>query len=319
MSSLWIKHVTRKFFRINKPSPANEKVFVKRQLSQPYKDLCSSVKRMSLFISQSANVGLHGSMTIEASLLLPLFMFTFLHLAGVIEMLRLHGKMEFALWTIGNQISVYMDAYPEAIEDVPDIGVSYLLVHGQLVKMLGGDYLDESPLVHGKEGLNFLRSEYPDEEECVDILVTYQVAPILTLFPFGYKRMNNRYYGRAWTGYDVAETGSLNSRRYVYITSEGEVWHSTPICSYIYHQVFGTTSMQIKSMRNRDGKAYEPCSLCMEYVGGTQVFYTKEGEKYHYAKKCTAIYKEITAIVWEKGLSYRPCSRCAGEENNGKN
>ncbi len=306
MSSLWMKQVNKKSKL--KPSPANKKVIEKKPLSQRSKTLCDSIEGISLFTSRIVSGGVKGSMTVEAALLIPLFLFFFLHLAGVVEMLRLHGKLEAALWNAGNRIALYTDTFSEAVEALPDAGVSYMLLKNQVTAFLGEDYLDGSPLVYGTAGLNYLRSEYLDEEECVDIIVTYQVQPAISIFPFRYRRMSNRYYARAWTGYDVSD--SLETVRYVYVTPQGEVWHSMPACSYIYHRVISVLEGQIGSRKNVQGKKYERCTICDDKEKGAYVFVTEAGDKYHFVRDCTAIYKDIQAIEWENAQKYRACSRC---------
>ena len=268
MSPLRRKHATKN--NNIEPSPANKKVFIPNLFSQINKNFFTSVKGMSRSASPP------GSMTVEAALLLPLFFFFFLHLAGVMEMLRLHGKLEAALWNTGNQMALYTHTLQEMAVDIPDVG-----------------------------GLNYLRLECMDEEECVDIVVTYQVKPPVTIFPFGYRRMGNRYYARCWTGYDVTQEDQ--GHRYVYVTPYGEVWHSTPECSYIYHEVKSVSVDQIEK------GTYELCEFCEEEPEGERVYVTREGKKYHRKSNCSAIYKDIMAIEWYEELPYRACSRCAIE------
>ncbi len=308
MSSLRAKNVTIK--KQCKPSPANKMVFIQKLLSQTKKTLYMSVKRMSWFISGMKSTCTKGSMTVEAALLIPLFLYFFLHLSGVMEMLRLHGSLAAALWNAGNQIALYTDTFSDAAEELPDAGISYLLVNNQVRDFLGRDYLGDSPLVQGTAGLNYLRSEYLGDKECVDIFVTYQVEPPLSIFPFSYRRMCNRYYARAWTGYDVSDEDVFP--KYVYVTSQGEVWHGTPDCSYIYHQVLNCLAGQIGSRKNAQGKYYEKCNLCEKQTKGRYVYFTEEGEKYHLIRNCTAIHKDILAIEWTEDLPYRACSRCGG-------
>lgn len=314
MSSLWMKHVTIK--NKYKPSPATISFSQEKPLSHPNKNTSTFIKRISMFISDRVNSltkslwsdAVAGSMTVEAAVLIPVVLFFFFHLAGVMEMLRLHGKLEAALWNAGNQAALYAGTFTEEAEALPDAGISYLLIHNQVTEFLGKAYLEDSPLARGAAGLNYLRSEYMDEEECVDIIVTYQVEPMVSIFPFSYRRMSNRYYARAWTGYDVAATS--NPKRYVYVTSRGEVWHSTPECSYIYHTVLSTSIGQIGDRRNKQGQVYEVCDFCGNLEAGKYVYFTEEGGKYHYIRNCTAIYKDIQAIVWSDELPYRACSRC---------
>ena len=291
-----------------KPSPANKKVFIQKRLSQTNKNLFTSVKGMSRCTSPVGGGQAAGSMTVEAALVLPVFLFFFLHLSGVTEMLRLHGKMTAALWNTGNQIALYGETVSDVVEELPDWSISYFFVDKQVTAFLGEEYLDNSPLVYGTEGLNYLRSDYRDEDECVDIIVTYQVEPPISIFPFGYRRMGSRYYARCWTGYDVTAPDKVC--KYVYITAHGDVWHETPDCSYIYHETNSVPIKRIKEMKNAIGKEYTLCELCGDNPQGKQVYVTSEGEKYHIVRNCSAIYKDVRAVEWDEGLPYRPCSRC---------
>ena len=309
MSFLQMRYAKKK---INiKPSPAKKIVLNKKLLSQIKQNLSLSVKRIFGFISALPVCKMDGSMSIEAAVLLPLFLFFFLHLASVMEMLRLHSKLETALWGVGNQMTVYIDDFAEIEETVSGGILSYLIVHGQIKAFLGEDYLDNSPLVYGADGLNYLKSDCLDQEECVDIEISYRVEPQVSIFPFGYYRMYSRYYGRAWTGYDIG--GESAVQKYVYVTPEGEVWHSTPECTYLSHEVEAVKKSEIRNASNVYGQIYELCELCRDQASGKYVYVTQEGEKYHFSKTCSAIYKRIIAVKWSEDLHYRFCSRCAGQ------
>lgn len=157
-------------------------------------------------------------------MVVPLLILFVLHLGSLMEMLRLHGKLEYALWQTGQELAVYGaveagnrtpgDTKDGAGDTVSDLAVSYLYVNGRLGQILGKDYLNSSPLTHGYQGLNYLASEYLEEDECIHIVLTYQVCPQITCFPFPYFRMVNRYYGRAWTGYAVGN-GQSESHMYM--------------------------------------------------------------------------------------------------------
>lgn len=290
------------------PSPANKIVFVQKLLSQIKQNQKLSVKRIFGSISYSELSKVNGSMSIEAALLLPLVLFFFLHLSGVMEMLLLHSKLEAALWSVGNQMAVCIDDFSQKEEQLSDDVLSYLIINGQIKTFLGKTYLENSPLKYGADGLNYLKSDFLNQEECVDIEISYQVKPKVTMFPFGYCRMNNRCYVRAWTGYDLSYEDEI--QRYVYVTPAGEVWHSTPECTYLSHKVDEVDKKDIRNKRNSYGKKYELCELCKSESSGNCVYITKEGEKYHFLRTCGAIYKRIIAVKWSEGISYRACSRC---------
>ncbi len=309
MSSLWsaFDRKNKKRNRKRTPSPTLIRALsgpnsrVKKDLEKVF------VERISMLTSFGKRYRVKGSMTVEAALLLPMVMFFLLQIMGFVEMLRLHGKLSFALWECGSQLTVYAAMPGELEENVPDIAVSYLYVGNRVKALLGKDYLDNSPIVQGSRGLSYLASDY--EEDCIDIGVTYQVKPGLTLFPFPYMRMVNRYYGRAWTGFDLSE-----ETRYVYVTLYGEVWHAVAQCPYIYITVQETSRKDIKKLRNVSGEKYSACELCGEDESAEMVYYTEQGNRYHKTKECSSLNRYISAILWQETLPYRPCSKCVGEE-----
>lgn len=306
MSFLWTSNRSKlNYYKL--PSPTYTKVISDRKSRKKNIIPKVSSRRMSFFSPLLKKSVLRGGMTVEASIVLPLFIFFFLHLAGYMEMLRLHGKLTFALWNAGKQLSVYTAIADDMSLEVPDAAVSYLYVQNSVKGLLGKSYLDTSPLVYGSSGLNYLSADY--DEKYVDIAVTYQVEPQVTIFPFAYMRLINRYYGRVWSGYDV--TGE--KPEYVYVTIYGEVWHETTDCSYINIEVRETTSENIGSLRNERGNRYRLCELCAEEEWGTKVYYTPQGDCYHKEETCSSLVRYIRAVEWQENMPYRACSRCVKE------
>lgn len=301
---------TNKWSRLKKrtmPSPTCEKMDSDQQSRKKNIIPKLSVRRMSLFPSFVGNSWLKASMTVEASMLLPLFMFFFLHLMGVVEMLRIHSKLSFAMWNAGKQLAVYEAVADSVGVEVPDIAVSYLYVQGSVQKLLGKDYLNTSPLVYGSAGLNYLASDY--DEDYVDIGITYEVKPKVTIFPFRYMRLANRFYGKVWSGYDVSE----DELRYVYVTLYGEAWHEILECSYLDIEVKECEKGVIGMLRNNSGGKYRLCELCDDEEEGLKVYYTPYGDCYHKDRECSSLVRYIRAIVWQENLPYRACTRCVEE------
>lgn len=311
MSSLWVETSNASDNLILKvPSPMCNSLF-HNSLSWP------CIEKIYLLISCRADKRRtsRGSMTVEAAVVVPLLILFVLHLGSCIEMLRLHGKLEYALWQTGRELAVYgaAEAGSYASGDigdaVSDLAVSYLYVNGRLEQILGKDYLDSSPLTYGYQGLNYLASEYLEEDECIHIVLTYQVCPQITCFPFPYFRMANRYYGRAWTGYAVEDEAERIT--YVYVTEDGEVWHSRGDCSYLKLNICETQTDTVWMLRNVNGERYRPCSRCEDRTLGSTVYLTQEGNCYHAVRSCPALVRRIHAVVWRENMPYRPCSRCA--------
>lgn len=306
MSSSWKGNNNRKKYK--KSSPTLFQVVI-NQISRELKTLNPAMERISMFISLLRKPKFAGSMTVEASVLLPLLLFFFLHIMSTVEMLRLHGKLTFALWECGNQLTVYTAMPEEMGNRIADIAVSYIYVKNRLEDFLGEEYLDHSPVVSGSGGINYLASRY--DGDCVDIGITYQVAPQISVFPFPYMRMVNRYYGKAWTGYE-----NNPDVQFVYVTIYGEAWHQTLDCTHIYITIREAGWENIDLLRNANGGRYYPCELCKDKEKGKVTYYTEYGDRYHKDKECSSLVRYIRAIMKEDAISYRPCSRCVEKKVN---
>lgn len=265
-----------------------------------------------------------GSMTVEAAVVLPIFIFFFLNISSVMEMLCLHGRLATALWETGNRLAVYGYACEQLEEgelgnllgegtlagELVGLALTNLYVRSEVITYVGEDFLDSSPLTYGRDGLNFLESSLPDEEDCIDLKVTYQVSSWFPIPGFSSFRMSNRYYARAWTGYELSvEEGE---EAYVYITEHGQVYHESAECSYLHVNIRQTDLDRVEDLHNEYGQAYTECWRCREAAGGTRVFITTNGIRYHYQTQCPGLQRSVRRINRLAAAGYRPCSRCAG-------
>lgn len=262
-------------------------------------------------------VEISGSMTLEAAMVIPLFLFFFLNLMSSVEMLRLHGNVAAALWENGRIMAVSGYAYDgegseSKLLEAGGVLLSDLAVSAALVTQLGQEYLDSSPLTHGKNGLNLLESSYM-EEDCIDIKVTYSVSPAFTTPGFRSFRMANRYYARAWTGYGVWSE-VLTEVQYVYVTAYGEVYHMREDCSYLVRKAEQVSLTQVRLRRNDRGQSYQVCLQCASWAENgvvKGVYITSDGEKFHYSLECPALKRTVNSIAYEEAIKrYRLCSKC---------
>lgn len=285
---------------------------------------------LSAFLEYHIDAG----MTVEAAMILPLFLFFFVNMGSAIEMIRLHGNLQLALWNVGNQMCVYGYAAGEAgvieegvakeedrswWEEVGDIALTYTYVKGQVVDYAGKDYLKESPLSYGMDGLQFWESDVAAKGDSMfsgdvlDIVMTYQVSPMFEIpfvKPF---RMSNRYYGRLWTGYDVGGGAKdVALQDVVYIAENAKVYHVRADCTHLKLSIQEVSLMEALSERNENGGKYTECSKCNKFQFNGTVYITREGDFYHKERGCPGLKRTIYVITKEQAKEkYGPCSRCA--------
>lgn len=263
-----------------------------------------------------------ASMTVEAAVVLPLFVFFFINLGCAIEMIRLHGNLQLALWETGNRLSVYGHALGSGdeeggngfLQEVSDIAFSYTYVKGQVVDYAGGEYLNQSPLSYGTDGLQFVESELFTSENTFEIVLTYAVSPWLQVPGVGPFRMANKYYGHIWNGYRLPGTslGGEEQADFVYVAQNGTVYHDDRNCSHLSLTIRQVSAGQVEQERNANGGRYTACEKCAKGLMPQVVYIGEEGDRYHYNRDCSGLKRTVFTMTKQKAKEqYRPCSRCA--------
>lgn len=296
MSLLWWNSCYKKQLTHNRPSPKH------KRLARGKKSI-KGISPPAFWYSMT-----RAGMTVEASLLLPLFLFLFLNLTGAIEMIRLHGNIQLALWDVGKRLSVYQyasDGTGESAlwQEIKDMAVSYAYVKREIVHDTGESYLEESPLTDGADSLQLWESEIFTPDGCMEIIVTYQVSPTFPLLGFRSFRMANRYYGHGWNGYDIEDAGQIQ-REIVYVTENGVVYHVDRSCTHL--------SLSVREASRFEAEQhYAACAKCVRDMIKERVFVTDEGNCFHNDRACPGLKRTILEIDKKKAGQYKPCSRCS--------
>ena len=299
---------------------------------------------------------LHGSMTIEAAVVLPCFLFFFINLSSSLEMIRLHGNLEYALHNAGNEVCLYGSLLTDEMRSLGKTGhvsaaetdenfesgesatseqsaaelsdtdsvdfsalaggavLSYTYVKYRMVDSLGEDYLSASPLSNGTSSLNYFGSSIGEQDDIVDIKLTYSVTTPVDTIGAGPFFMAGRYYGHLWNGYGISGTGSnLDQEQIVYITADSEVYHITTSCTHLRLSIRGVEYTNLANERNRSGGIYSPCEVCAHGDAPEIVYVGAQGDRYHYSYECYTLNRTYSPVpLSEVEDSHRPCSRCGG-------
>lgn len=274
--------------------------------------LANFIKRISLLILPETLM--KASMTVETALVLPLFCFFMIHMGSAIEMIRLHGNLEVALWDAARQIGIYGGVLTagkseDESEDIDDrlgtVAVSYIYVKNQIRNQLGEEYLEQSPLEKGIDSLHFLESS--TKGDIYEIVVTYRVNPLTEILGFRGFRMANRYYGHLWNGYEIP--GAEEDEEYVYVTRDSEVYHVSSECTHLRLSIRRVEATGVP-------KGYKPCEKCVERGLGESkpmgdIYYIcTDGVCYHSKRDCPGLKRTVYRIALKDAGRYRACSRC---------
>lgn len=288
-----------------------------------------------------------GSMTLEAAIAVPLFLFFAMNLLFVFEAVRLQSGLQAAVQQAGEQIceAAYYTrfAVPQGQNgggaDTADAAagtaatdaesgqaLSFILsetyVRNKVTSYLGEAFWRHSCVEGGRAGLSVAGSGIMTEGDRVDIVVSCRIRPFIRILAFPGFPMQARYCGHAWVGWtegsggDGGSGGGSGDR--VYVTKYGECYHTDPDCIYLNPQVRAVSAQEVDSCRNGDDAKYYPCETCRPGKSGT-LFITKEGDRYHSDRDCGGIVRHLdTMDSATAGSHYRPCPKCGkGHQGEG--
>lgn len=281
-----------------------------------------------------------ASLTVEAALVLPIFLYFIIAFLYIIQILFLQEQIQTTITKMSLSLSktayIYndfadvgdiLDFDDTIFEDEFDFGLREMadsVVQGALIKAYAGNYFDESHvnvglIYRGFDGISFYGSRVLDEEKCIDITVRYSVRIPIKFFILEDMRMMQRVRVRAWTGFEVealysaVEHQETDEGDIVYITETGTVYHTNKSCSHIKLSVRPVVGIPT-GLKNINGSTYKACERCCESQLNLAATYyiTQEGTRFHTISNCSSIKRSVKEVKLSTVQGSKlPCKRCA--------
>ena len=265
---------------------------------------------------------LRASLTIEASIIIPLFITLMVFGMYTFRILQVHSIVQQSIDTASRTMAVTLGNISNQGESDKDIDLSEKepTIKGELsetallastVAMAAVELKNRKvPLEFiddGALGFDFLESSA--EGNYIDLQVKYRMTfPVGLLGDYTYE-INQRARCRKWVGYDKNENETDGN--YVYITEHGEVYHTNYFCTYLNPSVHKGTKDEVSEKRNKSGGKYDKCRRCGKVKPGGFLYITDYGTSYHNDVNCTEIKHNIKKVLLEEVKdTMRPCSKC---------
>ncbi len=267
----------------------------------------------------SVSVSFQGSLTVEAAIVLPLFLFAMMGFIMLVEAVRFSGNMQTSLHQAARKLTNYSYA-AKYMPDNSGVGGEAL---GRLVSItagksmtlddIGRDYVEDSPVENGCSGVSFIHSSVMGPDQMIDLTAVYKIRADLPILGSPSFKVVDRARIRAFTGYDNAHGGDRDTEEeMVYVAEYGRVYHKNRNCSHLALVIRETNSANVGTERNNAGGKYYPCEYCgRKNVPDTEELYIAEdGDRWHTSITCPGLKRTIHVVpLSEAGLP--PCSDCA--------
>ena len=243
-----------------------------------------------------------GSLTIEASLVIPIFLFAMFLVLSVINLLRFHLNLQEA---------VHQETKKLALTAYDSWDCSEGSVRSAVLARLDEGLMNKAPIQGGSSGIDFSGSRL-DNREIVEISAAYEAQLPYDFFHLFDYSFAARCVMHTWIGYEKGlseRTAEKKEEEYVYVTETGTVYHRDRECSYLRLSIRETDRESVKNLRNSSGHKYYACEKCGNGAG-SRVYITEDGTCYHSSLSCSGLKRTIMCIPLSEAAGKRPCSRC---------
>ncbi|HCA70260.1 MAG TPA: hypothetical protein DEP17_07655, partial [Lachnospiraceae bacterium] len=278
-----------------------------------------------------------ASLTVEASLSLPLFLFFLFIFLYFIQIFIIQEHIQSAITRMGLDMAKLSYIYDDFTDGADaenfdktvfegDLGrnlseFGLVKINSAMLKLYAQNYLNidqinKSCIENGYHGISFDNSVLFDEEDAIHIIVRYQIKIPIKLFGVKDIDMVQRVLLRAWTGYTVMSAYSMEEEEngegmIVYVTKTGSVYHRNRECSHIKLSVRPVTGIP-SELRNENGAKYYPCEKCCtgEKDAFLTYYITSDGTRYHKQRDCPKIKRTVLEVKLSEVSGRAPCKRC---------
>lgn len=240
---------------------------------------------------------LKGSLTLEAALVLPVFLLVMVMVLFLFEVMQTQ-------YIVGNSLDQAV-AETSLVRNISGKEAKNLTKASFYKELVAQDcYLPW--IKNGIAGFSWKNTEVNDSY--IDALVTYHIKFPIRFFGQKSIQLSDGCRMHRWTGRQN-EDGKNANQEWVYVTLTGNVYHKSRECTHLKLSVQSIAAAKLK----KQSKKYSPCGHCTKGGKmGAVVYITNDGDCYHFKIDCSGLKRTIYMILKEQVGNKRPCSRCGG-------
>ena len=234
-----------------------------------------------------------GSLTVEAALVLPCFLFAMVTVLFLFRVMQLQYLMGEALDKAVAEAALLKEEEPEEVENKVK-----LLFYQELLERK----IPVSMIALGTAGISWEGSNV--DGTYLHMKMAYQIKMPGWILRDRMLSVTECSRCRRWIG--MAGLGeSSGSGEWVYVTPEGNVYHKSRDCTHL--------KLSIQSVPAETAMEYRACERCAEGKKKTPfVYITEEGDCYHIKLNCSGLKRTVYMIPLIQAGGRIPCSRCGG-------
>ena len=255
-----------------------------------------SKKRVSSFTSCYP---VKASMTLEAALVLPSFLFAMLGIISVTDIIKIQGCMDVAVAEVGNELAI--ESYGEYINEL----IMPFYIKRKINSFLENN-LSKADYDKISGNIRIADLSVSDERNLISFRVNYKVSPKFKVLNFTEVNLTATYYGHKWLGFKAER----EIETMVFLSDTALVYHLNKNCKYLNITIIEIPYVNLSKYRNNSGEKYKDCNFCNSMPIKSVVYITPEGSNYHTIRNCIGLTRSIHTVPLSSVRDKRVCSGC---------
>ncbi len=260
----------------------------------------------------SLNRSLPGSLTVEASVALPVFLVCMVAVLQIMTVLATATKLDGAMTQTGEEMAAaaYVQEYGEG-SDIITAVITDGFATARTFALAG-----ERPGIRHE---NFLLSTFMQDDDMVNLVLTYQMKPTVGMVRIPWTWYMQVAGVRGWSGRkgsaaqkEEKKDGEEAKGEKVFVTDNRSVYHTDPNCTHLRLKIESVSASEVDGRRNDWGKKYHACEYCATHGKSGTLFITPEGDCYHTNLDCSGLKRTVHEVDKHDVEDLKPCSRCGG-------
>ena len=246
-----------------------------------------------------------GAMTLEASLIVPVFLIVLIMLAGAGEIFMIHQQITHGVCEAAKRAAV--NEYQMQQKKNTGKSLYGLSSKAAFLASVNRKFLDHSALIGGSAAAAAACKLTLTSKGEYIVSVRYYIQkkmPFLSMYRASFEQKIRQ---KAMTGY--VPDGDELKEGFVYITPHEAVYHKDLSCTHLALNI----SVDEDVAKYQKGQThYKACSKCTRYQGSdvSCVYIAKEGESYHTDLSCSGLKRTVKQVDLSTLKGMKPCQRC---------
>lgn len=258
-----------------------------------------------------------ASVTVEASLVFPVFLCALVCFIGLTQMVlietEIHHAMSQTAKVYAKQQVVYFVSEMSEGQGKSNTGKisSNGNARGIFFLIYDGSSLCENMIEGGRRGIKV--SSALASGQTVRLKAEYTLKMAVPFFPSVRFRKKTVIKRRIFSGYvkHQGESDDIGANPIVYVAENGVVYHKDASCSHICLKISGSKGIQ----EILHSSKYDACEKCIHKgMIPSVLFVTIYGDCYHSSLGCSGLKRTIQTVRLNDVGGLRPCSRCASQK-----